>query len=58
MSSNHNFETTSLRARQIEKALLSYIDEKWIDSNELMQIDLSVNQMDDIYKGLKEEYSH
>jgi hypothetical protein len=28
MSSNHNFETTSLRARQIEKALLSYIDEK------------------------------
>lgn len=58
MSSNHNFETTSLRARQIEKALLSYIDEKWIDSNDLMQIDLSVNQMDDIYKALKREYSH
>lgn len=58
MSSNHNFETTSLRTRQIEKALLSYIDEKWIDSSELMQIDLSVNQMDDIYKALKKEYSH
>jgi hypothetical protein len=54
----HNIETTNLRARQIEKALLLYIDNKWIDSDELVQLNLSVNTMDDIYKSLKEEYTH
>lgn len=58
MLTGHNIETTNLRARQIEKALLLYIDNKWIDGNELAQLDISVNTMDDIYISLKEEYTH
>lgn len=54
----HDIETTNLRARQIEKALFDHIDENGIHSDELIQLGISVKQMDNIYKELKKNHIH
>ena len=54
----HNRETTNLRARQIERALLNHIDENWIDSDQLVAVNITVDQMNNIYMQLQKDYTH